>query len=123
MFGENFYVRRDYNGSDSGYSADIAISDLEEFKIKFNNPNVKSISILANNIGTSSPTSTVTETVDASASKVMDVNIGLFVNSQTLNDTGVQQATVTNPRGVYNESDAGLTLGTKAINIYKNYLA
>lgn len=119
LFGENFYVRRDYNGSDSGYSADIAISDLEEFKIKFNNPNIKSISILANNIGTSSPTSTVTETVDASASKVMDVNVGLFVNSQKLNDTGVQQATVTNPRGVYNESDAGLTLGTKAINIYK----
>ena len=118
LFGENFYVRRDYNGSDSDFKADITSSDLEDFKIKFNSPNIKSISILANNIGSSTP-STAIASVDASATKFMDVNLGLFANSQRLNDTGVQAATVTNPRGLYNESDAGLTLGDDALDIYK----
>lgn len=118
LFGENFYVRRDYNGSDTDYKANIALSDLEDFKIKFNSPNIKSISILANNIGSSTP-STATTTVDASATKLMDVNVGLFANSQKLNDTTPQAATVTDPRGSYNESDAGLTLGNKALDIYK----
>jgi hypothetical protein len=118
LFGENFYVRRDYNGSDTDYKADITSSDLEDFKIKFNSPNIKSISILANNIG-SSESSTATATVDASATKLMDVNIGLFANSQKLNDTTPQAATVTDPRGIYDESDAGLTLGDDAIAIYK----
>jgi hypothetical protein len=117
LFGENFYVRRDYN-TDDAFEADITSSDLEDFKIKFNSPNIKSISILANNIG-SSDTATATTTVDASATKLMDVNVGLFANSQKLNDTGVQAATVTNPRGSYKESDAGLTLGDDAIAIYK----
>lgn len=117
LFGENFYVRRDYN-TDDAFEADITSSDLEDFKIKFNSPNIKSISILANNIG-SSDAATATTTVDASATKLMDVNVGLFANSQKLNDTGVQAATVTDPRGLYKESDAGLTLGDDAIAIYK----
>jgi hypothetical protein len=118
LFGENFYVRRDYNGSDTDYKADITSSDLEDFKIKFNSPNIKSISILANNIG-SSESSTAIATVDVSATKLMDVNIGLFANTQKLNDTTPQAATVTDPRGLYDESDAGLTLGDNAIAIYK----
>jgi len=117
LFGENFYVRRDYN-TDDAFEADITSSDLEDFKIKFNNPNIKSISILANNIGSSTP-STAISTVDASATKIMDVNVGLFANSQKLNDTLPQTATVTDPRGIYQESDAGLNLGNKAISIYK----
>jgi len=123
LFGENFYVRRDYEStSDTDFFSELDGSDLESLKIKFFGANMKSISISAANIGTG--TDPVSAIIDATATKTLAITIGAFVNTQTLtgNLSVPASVDVSNPRGAYNESDAGLQLGTKALTIYKKVL-
>ena len=53
MFGEAFYVRRNYSSeSDTNYFSTISSSDLESFNIKFHSSAVKSISVGTNDAAT-----------------------------------------------------------------------
>lgn len=45
MFGEAFYVRRDYNGSDTDYFSEILASDIGDFSIGFEPREVSSLTI------------------------------------------------------------------------------
>lgn len=129
LFGENFYVRRDYTGTASGYSSTLTGSDLEELKIKFFGANVQSIVISANNIGVGDATSR-TATIDGTATKKLDLTIGAFANTQTLtgNDSFPINVDVSNPSGRYRETTsgsqlgAGLNIGSDAMDIYKTVL-
>ena len=129
LFGENFYVRRDYEStSDNNFFSELGASDLESFKIKFFGANMNSISISAANIG--SGTDPVSAIIDATATKTLAITIGAFVNTQTLtgNSSVPASVDVSNPSGAYRESasggqaGAGLQLGTKALTIYKKVL-
>ena len=135
LFGENFYVRRDYQGTDTNFFSELSGSDLESFKIKFFGANMKSISISANNIGGSDAVAIQDLTIDATATKTLAITIGAFANTQTI--TGRAPSVpkivdVSNPSGRYRESTsgsgataqlgAGLQLGTKALDIYKKVL-
>lgn len=130
LFGENFYVRRDYTGSASGYSSTITGSDLEELKIKFFGANIQKITLSGNNIGTSDTTSLLS-TIDGTATKTLDLAIGAFANTQTLtgNDSFPINVDVSNPSGRYRESTSGnqlgasLNIGSDAMDIYKKVLA
>ena len=129
LFGENFYVRRDYEStSDTNFFTELGSSDLESLKIKFFGANMKSISISAANIG--SGTDPVSETIDPTATKTLSITLGAFVNTQTLtgNLDVPTNLDVSNPSGAYRESasgsqaGAGLQLGTNALAIYKKVL-
>jgi hypothetical protein len=131
LFGENFYVRRDYEStSDTDFFTELGASDLESLKIKFFGANMKSISISANNIGGSDAVAIEDLTIDATATKTLTITIGVFVNTQTLtgNLDVPTNVDVSNPSGRYRESTsgsqvgAGLQLGTKALAIYKKVL-
>ena len=53
MFGEAFYVRRNYSSeSDANYFSTISSNDLESFNIKFHSSAVKSISVGTNDAAT-----------------------------------------------------------------------
>lgn len=130
LFGENFYVRRDYVGSDTNYRSTITASDVEELNIKFFGSNIKSITIQGNNIGSSDATS-ISSIVDATATKTLDLTIGAFANTQTLTGNGSfpVDVDVSNPSGRYRETTsgsqlgAGLNIGNDAMDIYKRVLA
>lgn len=132
LFGENFYVRRDYEStSDTDFFSELDGSDLESLKIKFFGANMKSISISANNIGGSDAVAIGDDiTIDATATKTLAITIGAFANTQTLtgNLDVPQNVDVSHPSGRYRESasgnqaGAGLLLGTKAYDIYKKVL-
>lgn len=130
LFGENFYVRRDYTGTASGYSSTLTGSDLEELKIKFFGANVQKITLSGNNIGSSDTTSLIS-TIDGTATKTLNLTIGSFANTQTLtgNNDIPQNVDVSNPSGRYRETTsgsqlgAGLNIGNDAMDIYKKVLA
>lgn len=133
LFGENFYVRRDYEStSDSNFFSELGGSDLESLKIKFFGANIKSISISANNIGSSDAVAIGDDiTIDVTATKTLAITIGAFANTQTLTGREPSVPTtvdVSHPSGRYRETTAGnqvgagLQLGTKAYNIYKKVL-
>mgnify|MGYP003123034044 CR=1 FL=1 len=131
LFGENFYVRRDYQGTDTNFFSELSGSDLESFKIKFFSANMKSISISANNIGNNDAVAVSDLTIDATATKTLTITLGAFVNTQTLTGRVPSIPTivdVSNPSGRYREATlnnqigAGLQLGTKALDIYKKVL-
>ena len=131
LFGENFYVRRDYEStSDTNFFSELGGSDLESLKIKFFGANMKSISISANNIGNSDAVAIEDLTIDATATKTLTITLGTFVNTQTLtgNLDVPANVDVSNPSGRYRETTsgsqagAGLQLGTNALAIYKKVL-
>ncbi len=131
LFGENFYVRRDYEStSDTNFFSELGGSDLESLKIKFFGANIKSISISANNIGSSDAVAIEDLTIDATATKTLTITIGAFANTQTLtgNEDIPTNVDVSHPSGRYRETTsgnqvgAGLQLGTKALAIYKKVL-
>ena len=131
LFGENFYVRRDYEStSDTNFFTELGSSDLESLKIKFFGSNIKSISISANNIGDSDAVAIEDLTIDATATKTLTITLGAFVNTQTLtgNLDVPTNVDVSNPSGRYRETasgsqaGAGLQLGTNALAIYKKVL-
>ena len=132
LFGENFYVRRDYEStSDNNFFSELGGSDLESLKIKFFGDNVKSISISANNIGSSDAVAIEDLTIDATATKTLTITIGAFANTQTLTGTAPSvppTVDVSHPSGRYRETTsgnqigAGLQLGTNALAIYKKVL-
>jgi len=130
FFGENFYVRRDYTGSASGYSSTLTGSDLEELKIKFFGANIQKITLSGNNIG-SGDTTSLLSTIDGTATKTLDLTVGAFANTQTLtgNDSFPVNVDVSNPSGRYRETTsgsqlgAGLNIGNAAMATYKKVLA
>lgn len=112
LFGKNFYVRRD----SVNQIASIGASDLEELKIKFQNNNIGRLKILATSIDQPSSYDT-----DVTATKKIDINLGLFVNSQEL-DGDQSPVVVSDPKGFYSETDANLDLGNKMYKAYKALL-
>jgi hypothetical protein len=114
LFGKNFYVRRD--SANTSYRSQLDASDLEELKIKFQNNNISIIKILASTID-----QPLSFSQDVSATKKIDINVGLFVNSQQL-DGDQSPVIVTDPQGAYSESDAELDLGDKMYKAYKALL-
>ena len=133
LFGENFYVRRDYDGSASGYSSSLGGSDLEELRIKFFGANVQKITLEGNNIGGSDTTSRIS-TIDGTATKTLSLSVVAFANTQTLTGNGSFpiNVDVSNPSGRYRETTfgsgataqlgAGLNIGQDAIEIYEKVL-
>ena len=131
LFGENFYVRRDYEStSDTIFFSELGGSDLESLKIRFFGANMKSISISANNIGDSDAVAIEETNIDPTATKTLTITIGAFVNTQTLtgNLDVPQNVDVSHPSGRYREVTsgsqigAGLQIGTKSLAIYKKVL-
>jgi hypothetical protein len=114
LFGKNFYVRRDT--ANTSYRSQINASNLEELKVKFQNNNISLLKILASNID-----QPLSFSQDVSATKRIDINLGLFVNSQKL-DGDQSPVIVTDPKGLYSESDAQLNLGVKMYKAYKALL-
>lgn len=82
MFGEAFYLRRGYNGSDTDYYSDINASDLENFGIKFHSSPVKTISV--GSTGTVPPEES--ETINETNPQTIAITIPDFVNDSDIVD-------------------------------------
>lgn len=80
MFGEAFYLRRGYNGSDTNYYSDIISSDLENFGIKFHSSPVKTITVQSTSGGLAS------ETINETNPQNITITIPDFVNDSDIVD-------------------------------------
>lgn len=80
MFGEAFYLRRGYNGSDTDYYSDIISSDLENFGIKFHSSPVKTITVQSTSGGLAS------ETINETNPQDITITIPDFVNDSDIVD-------------------------------------
>lgn len=130
LFGEAFYVRRDYNSTgDANYYTDITASDLEELNIEFYSSAVKSItmSIDATRDNHIVGVADSAETIDDNKPQTIDVTFPVPVKSFLFSDgaagapsSGDLLAEAAND-GSEGESPL-TTLLTGAKNTYKNVL-
>lgn len=94
LFGEAFYVRRDYNGTgDANYYTDITASDLEELNIEFYSSAVKSItmSMDVSRDQTLSPSeypSDQSETIDSNKPQTINVSFPLPIKQFSFTNGG-----------------------------------